>query len=52
PPHGHTDFRPCFRALKEIGYDKFMALECGVPGEPTEELRRCAQYLRRLWDEA
>ncbi|GBC99774.1 D-psicose 3-epimerase [bacterium HR17] len=52
PPHGHTDFRPCFRALKEIGYGKFMGLECSVVGDPADDLPRCARYLRQLWEEA
>ncbi len=46
PGWGHTDFRSGFAALKEIGFDGFMALECGVPGDPHETLPRSAQYLR------
>ncbi len=46
PGWGHTDFRSGFAALKEIGFDGFMALECGVPGDPNETLPKAAQYLR------
>lgn len=46
PGYGHTDFRSGFAALKEIGFNGYMALECGVPGDPHEELAKCAQYLR------
>lgn len=46
PGYGHTDFRSGFAALKEIGFDRYMALECGIPGDPREELPKCAQYLR------
>jgi sugar phosphate isomerase/epimerase len=46
PGYGHTDFRSGFAALKEVGFTGYMALECGIPGDPHEELPRCAQYLR------
>ncbi|HIE28020.1 TPA: sugar phosphate isomerase/epimerase, partial [Candidatus Poribacteria bacterium] len=47
PGYGHTDFKKPFAVLKEIGYDKYMALECSIPGEPQEELPKCAEYLRQ-----
>jgi len=46
PGYGHTDFKSGFNALKEIGYDKYMALECGIPGKPEEDLPKCVKYLR------
>lgn len=46
PGYGHTDFRSGFAALKEIGFDKYMALECGIPGDPMIELPKCAEYLK------
>jgi len=46
PGYGHTDFRSGFAALREIGYTGYMALECGIPGDPREELPKCAHYLR------
>ncbi|MER3500400.1 MAG: xylose isomerase [Candidatus Fervidibacterota bacterium] len=46
PGWGHTDFRSGFAALKEIGFDGFMVLECGLPGDPNETLPKAAQYLR------
>jgi sugar phosphate isomerase/epimerase len=52
PGSGHTDFRSCFRALKEIGYDKFCGLECRVDGDPMAALAENATYLRGLWAEA
>lgn len=52
PGTGHTDFAACFRALKEIGYDKFCGLECGIDGDPMTALRENVQYLRKLWQEA
>jgi sugar phosphate isomerase/epimerase len=52
PGSGHTDFKPCFRALKEIGYDRYCGLECAIDGDPMTALAENAQYLRRLWAEA
>ena len=35
-----------FAALKKIGYSQYMALECGILGNPEEELPKCVSYLR------
>ena len=51
PGSGHTQFVPCFTALKEIGYDLYCGLECGVQGDPMVSLKETAQLLRRWWDE-
>lgn len=50
PGRGHTDFAGCFAALKEIGYDYYCGLECGVPGDPMEELARTVTFLREAYD--
>lgn len=52
PGRGHTDFRPGFRALKEIGYSDFLGFECGISGDWEDAVRRSMDYCRRLWDEA
>ncbi|HIE08989.1 MAG TPA: sugar phosphate isomerase/epimerase [Armatimonadetes bacterium] len=46
PGWGHTDFKSGFSALRRIGYKNYMALECGVPGNPEETLPKSAQYLK------
>ncbi len=46
PGQGHTDFQSGFAALREIGYAGFMALECGVAGDPNLELPKAAEYLK------
>jgi sugar phosphate isomerase/epimerase len=46
PGRGHTQFLEPFRALAEIGYDGFGALECGVPEPREQSLRETAQFLR------
>lgn len=48
PGYGHTDFESGLAALKEIGYDKYMAMECGIPGDAEVELPKSAQYLRQF----
>ncbi len=48
PGYGHTDFKSGFAALKEVGFANYMALECGIPGDPAVELPKCAQYLRQF----
>jgi len=52
PGRGSLDLRPGFRALKDIGYEGFFGVECSVPGDKMEELRRTADYLRQLYEEA
>jgi sugar phosphate isomerase/epimerase len=52
PGHGHTDFVAAFRALQEIGFDGWMALECGVPGDPDETLPQAARFLKSCWEQA
>ncbi|MBN1315824.1 MAG: sugar phosphate isomerase/epimerase [Anaerolineales bacterium] len=47
PGYGHTNFVSGFAALKRIGYDGLMALECQIPDDPERELPACVQYLRR-----
>lgn len=46
PGRGHTDFGPGLRALAEIGYSDYLAFECGVPGDPFEELPRAMDHIR------
>ena len=50
PGMGHTDFRPAFQALKEIGFDGFMALECRIKGDREAALAETARYLRSMMD--
>jgi len=51
PGYGNIDFRSAFAALKEIGYEGYMALECAIAGNPEEELRRCVDYLKKCMRE-
>lgn len=48
PGYSHINFKDAFNALKKKGYEKYMALECRVPGPPDVELPRCVKYLKRF----
>ena len=48
PGAGHTDFAPAFGALREIGFDGYMAMECAVRGDARMELPRVTRRLRAL----
>ena len=52
PGRGHLDFRPGFRALKEIGYDGPLAIECRVDGPFDDAIREAASFIRREWEAA
>lgn len=45
PGAGHTDFRAVAKALQNIGYDGFVALECRLSADPLVALRRAARVL-------
>ena len=49
PGRGHLDFRPGFRALKEIGYDGPLAIECRVDGPYDDAIREAAELIRKEW---
>jgi sugar phosphate isomerase/epimerase len=52
PGAGHLDFRPGLAALKRIGYDGFMTLECKIMGaDKGKALTDSAKLLRKVWDE-
>lgn len=46
PGIGETDFRSGFAALREVGFEGYMALECKVPGDPAVELPKAVRFLR------
>jgi sugar phosphate isomerase/epimerase len=52
PGRGHLDFRPGFRALKEIGYDGYCGIECRVKGPYDDAIRDAAALIRREWNAA
>jgi sugar phosphate isomerase/epimerase len=52
PGRGHLDFRPGFRALKEIAYDGPLAIECRVDGPYDEAIRDAAVLIREEWTAA
>lgn len=49
PGPGSLDFSPGFAALREIGYDGYVVIECrSLSGEPDTVLPRSEQYMRAL----
>jgi sugar phosphate isomerase/epimerase len=48
PGAGHIDFKSAFAALKRINFSGWMALECGLRGDPSQVLTRVAQFLRKF----
>lgn len=47
PGSGSTDFKPGFAALKEIGFQGYMALECGLTGPADEVLPKSVAHLKQ-----
>ncbi len=41
-----------FRALKELGYDKYVSFECGTKGDRTTTVTEAVNLLRQQWAEA
>jgi sugar phosphate isomerase/epimerase len=53
PGFGHHDFRPGFAALKEIGYDGWLGIECSrIVGDYDTAIRAAVALTRREWDAA
>jgi sugar phosphate isomerase/epimerase len=46
PGTGMTNFAAGFAALKEVGFGRYMAFECGLSGPAEEALPRSVAYLR------
>jgi sugar phosphate isomerase/epimerase len=49
PGRGHLDFKPGFQALKEIGYDGYLAIECRIDGPYDDAVREAVTLIRREW---
>ena len=52
PGRGHLDFRPGFAALKEVGYDGYLGIECRLDGPIDQVIPETAALLRELWTAA
>lgn len=52
PGQGHLDFRPGFAALKDIGYDGWLGIECRVSGDYDISIRTTVAHIRKEWEEA
>src|SRR3712207_3974820 len=47
PGAGHNDFASAFGALRDIGFDGYLALECGIRGDAKTVLRQVVRDLDR-----
>jgi sugar phosphate isomerase/epimerase len=45
PGQGHMPYPEYFRTLREINFEGAAALECGINGDPREELPRCRERM-------
>lgn len=53
PGSGSMNFTPGFHALKKLGYNRIVELECRILSGPAEEvLPQCVHYIHKLWQEA
>jgi sugar phosphate isomerase/epimerase len=48
PGVGHLDWPPVTRALHDVGFDGWLAMECGIRGDPRDALPKVAELLRPL----
>jgi sugar phosphate isomerase/epimerase len=48
PGVGHLDWPSVMHALRDLGYDAWLAMECGIRGDPREALPKVAELLRPL----
>jgi sugar phosphate isomerase/epimerase len=46
PGAGHLDFGPSLKALEGMGFEGFLAMECGLEGDPATVLPAVARHLR------
>jgi sugar phosphate isomerase/epimerase len=47
PGHGHYDWPETLRALEDIGYEGWLAMECGLSGDAKDVLPRVSELLKR-----
>jgi D-psicose/D-tagatose/L-ribulose 3-epimerase len=50
PGRGHIDFRPIFRALKQVGYDGYVTLEAILGDNPRHDLLAARKYIEKMID--
>jgi sugar phosphate isomerase/epimerase len=48
PGAGHNDFASAFRALRDVGFDGYLAMECAVRGDAMTVLPQVGRHLRSL----
>lgn len=51
PGHGRTDWKAIVQALRDIGFDGYMSLECCTSGDPAVTLPETAKFMKKLIEE-
>ena len=46
PGLGHTDFKPMFNVLREVGYKGYVSMECAVTDDPDEQIPASLRFLK------
>ena len=49
PGEGAADFRPVAEVLKKTGFEGYLCMECGITGDPEEEVPRAAALARKIF---
>ena len=52
PGYGSTNWKAIVKALKDIGFDGYMSLECSLTGDPEKTLPEAAAFMKKLAEEA
>jgi sugar phosphate isomerase/epimerase len=50
PGAGHNDFASTFAALRDIGFDGYLAMECSIRGDAEKVLPQVVRHLRSLME--
>jgi hypothetical protein len=48
PGAGHTNFARATEALRSVGFEGYMAMECGIRGDAREVLPEVVRHLRSM----
>ena len=48
PGAGHTNFAGAFEALRSVGFEGYMAMECGIRGDARKVLPEVVRHLRSM----
>ena len=50
PGAGHIDFQKSFKALKNMGYDGWLTIECEAKGDVEKDMKDARYFVSNLWE--